>query len=74
MTMPITRCLLSRAGRGDNDAYRELLSRMRVNLETGACSIWPCEHNPPCPFLTRAQQDALVSGINHDLKSKEIES
>ena len=66
MSIPITACLISKATKSEQ-AYQNLLERMKVNVVHGHFSQWPCEHNPPCTMPTDEELDKLNERLTKDL-------
>jgi len=69
MSMPIPRCLISKAACGDEGAYQALLKAMKYNLTQPAYSIMGCRCNPACPEPTEQQFENLNNRLNSDLKA-----
>jgi len=52
---------------GDEAAYNDLRDRMRVNLQYGHWSTFPCQCEPSCPQPSDEQLDALNARLQNDL-------
>jgi hypothetical protein len=55
MSIPIKYCFLVEAV-DKPESFRKLHPTMKRNLEGGHFTMIPCDHNPPCRELTRAEQ------------------
>jgi hypothetical protein len=68
VSVPITGCIISRAARGDELAFKRLVDDLAYNIGKGHFSTWPCEHSPPCPQPTMQQmttlEDRLATALN----------
>lgn len=71
MSVPLSACLISKAGMGDEQAIKQLVSAMAVNEKYGSFSVFPCACNPPCPQLTQEQATKLNNLVKAALKAKE---
>lgn len=67
MSIPITYCLKSAAGRGCETAFRRLFDAMKYNLECGHFSQIPCNCDPRCPVLTDKEIVDLNNQLNEAL-------
>lgn len=70
MSYPISGCLVSKAGRGDEEAFKELCDRMEYNLTQPAWSQIPCRCNPPCPEPTKEQLDTMNKRLKEVLDER----
>lgn len=52
MSIPVSVCLISKAAHGDEKATVELFKVMKVNIECGHYTTFPCRCAPPCPVPT----------------------
>ena len=68
MSIPLSYCLISKAARGDEEAYQQVKEAMIVNLRYGHWSQFPCPHDPPCPEVSQEQADAFHERMKNDLK------
>lgn len=59
MSAPLSVCLISKAARGDEPSYQELLRRVIYNLTSPAYSIFGCSCEPSCPEPTEQQKKNL---------------
>jgi hypothetical protein len=59
MSIPISHCLVSKAGLGDEQCFTRLVEAMDYNQRCGHFSTFPCEHDPRCPSLTEDQESSL---------------
>jgi len=59
MSIPISQCLIFKAAKGDDAAYRKLVSRSKTNFRCGRFSLYACGCEPPCEWPTTEQFEAL---------------
>lgn len=67
MSAPIEYCWVSKAARGDEDAYFMLIGAILYNLTQPAHSIFGCRCTPSCPEPTEEQKKALDARIQKDI-------
>lgn len=67
MSLPITHCIISAAAGGDEEAFAELVRRMRVNLKIGGWSTWPCECQTPCARPSETELTDLQARLYEEL-------
>jgi hypothetical protein len=66
MSIPINQCLITKAARGDEQAYEILRARLATNVECGHFTIFPCNHIPACE-ATQEELDKLQKRIDEDI-------
>jgi hypothetical protein len=48
MSIPISTCLTVKAAKGDEAAFEKLANAMKVNMQYGHWSQYPCDCDPKC--------------------------
>lgn len=59
MSRPLIACEISKAAKGDESAFKQLVEKLKINLAWGAYSTFPCQHNPSCPCPTEEEMNQL---------------
>ncbi len=66
MSVPLSQCLIAKAARGDDQAYKNLRKILAINVDCGHFSIYPCKHQPACE-ATQEEIDKLQKRIDEDI-------
>lgn len=59
MSTPISYCVIYRAARGDESAFKYVAETLEYNLRHGSYTLYGCKHQPPCELPTDAQLEDL---------------
>ena len=70
MSIPIKKCLITKAIDGDEQAYKNLLESLEYNMRCGHMTWFPCDHNPPCRKPTDLELLAFNLRVDKDLKQR----
>jgi hypothetical protein len=68
MSQPISMCMVYKAARGDEKAFKWMVDAMDYNSTQMAFTQCPCECKPPCPKPTDDQLKAFNDRLNKALK------
>jgi len=69
MSQPVSECLIYKACR-DEEAYRILIQKMRINLKHGGFTMSECAHTPPCKPPTPEEIRKLDARAVAELRKK----
>lgn len=68
MSAPISFCEISKAARGDEEAYKSLLMKVLYNLTQPAHTVFGCTCKPSCPEPNDLQRENLNARIAKDIE------
>jgi hypothetical protein len=69
MSIPIKACTVVKAAKGDDNAFQELVKKMKYNDEYGHFSIFPCECDIQCT-ATDEELEAFDARVKDALKDE----
>lgn len=74
MSIPIHRCIITKAAKGDEAAYQWLIDAMRINLACGHYSTLGCSCLPETENATDEQIKNLQTRMDEYFKANPVKS
>lgn len=74
MSMPISACMVMKAAKGDEDAYKHLIDAYTINLKCGHYTTFPCRCDPPCELPTEEQLKKLQARVDEYFEANPVKS
>jgi hypothetical protein len=74
MSIPLIRCNIYKAAKGDADAYDKLIKDITYNKWFGSYCEFGCRCEPPCEIPTQEQFDALNKHIDEHFAANPVKS